>query len=375
MNAAILSKLTPAEQIGFAIAKSLPSDVRKARFPVVAKALDLIDTHEKKTETYREAGMLAEQPPLGNLEVIEAIHEGRRDVQTVKALHAARLAGDRDAMVEWAEKGGVVKSSVAPLGNTTPNLVYPRQAQGVTSLVPVVTKPLVTMLAELGAPQLPPEVRVLTQAALLAASEVAEGNPYPGAAPGADFVLNGTRKFGLILAFSDVLLNADNEGNVISFVQTNLENAANNAIDAAMVTSLTTAAGTAQTTVNAAFDSFHGDLRTACWVGNPQTLAKLRSAQEQNIGPRGGTFYDLPALAVLAMPEGLLFLVDAQRTAVFDGPQIIERSNEADIVMDTAPSGSNTTVTRLFQTNQTAFKITRYADYKLMVNPVAVTVA
>ncbi|WP_175871167.1 hypothetical protein [Burkholderia sp. BCC0397] len=199
MNAAILSKLTPAEQIGFAIAKSLPSDVRKARFPVVAKALDLIDTHEKKTETYRGAGKLADQPPLRNLEIIEAVYEGRKTVRTAKALRTAVAFADGGAISKWVAEGGEVKSVVAPLGNTTPNLVYPPQAQGVTSLVPVVTKPLVTMLAELGAPQLPPEVRVLTQAALLAASEVAEGQPYPAAAPGADFVLNGTRKFGLIL--------------------------------------------------------------------------------------------------------------------------------------------------------------------------------
>ncbi|WP_175787194.1 hypothetical protein [Burkholderia anthina] len=375
MNAEILSKLTPAEQIQFAIAKTLPDNVRKARFPVVAKALDLIDTHEKKTETYRDAGMLAEQPPLGNLEVIEAIHAGRRDVRTVKALHAALLAGDTDAVSGWAESG-VLKSAVAPLGNTTQNLVYPSQAQGVTPLVPVVTKSLVTMLAELGAPKLPPEVRVLTQAALLAASEVPEGKRYPGAAPDrADFVLNGTRKFGLLMVFTKALLNSDNDGNVVSYVQTNLENAANNAVDAAMVASLTDAAGQAHTTINAAFDAFNGDLRTACWVGNPQTLATLRSAQEQNIGPRGGTFYDLPALAVLAVPNGQLFLVDAQRTAVFDGPQIIAQSDDADIVLDTAPDTAGTASVSMFTTDQTAFKITRYVDYKLMVNPVAVTVA
>ncbi|MDS0850500.1 hypothetical protein [Burkholderia cenocepacia] len=367
MNHSTLSHLTAEEQIKMAIFSGRKNADFVKKYPEMI-ALSSVAVDEGAT-----AKKIGRARIDGN--VVKAIADARRAGMPEDSVETIILDKALTAEAAASKLGEVTKSAVAPLGNTTPNLVYPRQARGVVSLVPVVTKPLVTMLAELGAPQLPPEVRVSTQAALLAASEVAEGNPYPAAAPGVDFVLNGIRKFGLILAFSDVLLNADNEGNVISFVQTNLENAANNAIDAAMVASLTAAAGTSQTTINAAFDSFHGDLRTACWVGNPQTLAKLRSAQEQNIGPRGGTFYDLPALAVLAMPEGLLFLVDAQRTAVFDGPQIIERSNEADIVMDTAPSGGNTTVTRLFQTNQTAFKITRYADYKLMVNPVAVTVA
>ncbi|MCR4466537.1 hypothetical protein [Burkholderia sp. SCN-KJ] len=368
MNHSTLSHLTAEEQIKLAILMGVPGNAEFAKKYPEMMALSRVAANDGATKA-----KIARARIDGN--IAKAITSARgmgMPNESVEAIVMDKALTPEAAAIKLGE---VTKSAVAPLGNTTPNLVYPRQAQGVTPLVPVVTKPLVTMLAELGAPQLPPEVRVLTQAALLAASEVAEGQPYPAAAPGTDFALNGTRKFGLILAFSNVLLNADNDGNVVSFVQTNLENAANNAIDAAMVASLTAAAGAAQTTINAALEAFHGDLRTACWVGNPQTLAKLRSPQEQNIGPRGGTFYDLPALAVLAMPDGLLFLVDAQRTAVFDGPQIIERSNEADIVMDTAPNGSNATITRLFQTNQTAFKITRYADYKLMVNPVAVTVA
>ncbi|WP_234745288.1 hypothetical protein [Burkholderia sp. WTPI3] len=369
MNHSILSHLTPPEQIKLAILQGVPgSAVFAKKYP---------DMHELRRVMASDGA------------TVEKIARARVDGNILKAISDARRGGVPEESIEGilAEKSvtpevaaiklrDVTKSAVAPLGNTTQNLVYPSQAQGVTPLVPVVTKSLVTMLAELGAPKLPPEVRVLTQAALLAASEVPEGKRYPGAAPDrADFVLNGTRKFGLLMVFTKALLNSDNDGNVVSYVQTNLENAANNAVDAAMVASLTDAAGQAHTTINAAFDAFNGDLRTACWVGNPQTLATLRSAQEQNIGPRGGTFYDLPALAVLAVPNGQLFLVDAQRTAVFDGPQIIAQSDDADIVLDTAPDTAGTASVSMFTTDQTAFKITRYVDYKLMVNPVAVTVA
>lgn len=270
----------------------------------------------------------------------------------------------------------VEKNTVAPATAAGSNLVYATQAAGVTPLVPVVTRSLVSMLAALGAPTLPPHVRALTQAALLAANEIAEGAPYPAAAPGTDFVLNGSRKFGLIVAYADTFLTVGGD-EVVSFVQANLENAANNAVDLAMVASLTAAAGTAQTSVKAAFAAFEGDLRTAAWVGNPETLGGLRSAQETGVGPNGGTFYQLPALPVLAMPNGVLMLVDAKRTAVYDGAMTVERSNQASLVMDSAP-GAGAALTAqpvsMFQGNMTALKLTKWADYKLLVNPVAVAV-
>ena len=108
-------------------------------------------------------------------------------------------------------------------------------------------------------------------------------------------------------------------------------------------------------------------------VGSPDTLGKLRSAQERDVSPRGGSYYGLPALPVLAAPAHTLLLVDAARTAVFDGPQMVERSNEASVVLDSAPTSAMTPV-HLFQEHQTALKITKWADAHLMSNPVAVTV-
>lgn len=233
--------------------------------------------------------------------------------------------------------------------------------------------PKLVQLGDLRLRLLPPNKRVLTQPANLAASEIPEMGMYPGAAPGSAFILSGLRKFGLLMAFDDTLLAPAND-EVIAWVEAVLTNAANNAVDAAVITALQAAAGTPQTTVNAAFDAFTADLRTAVWVGAPDTLGKLRSAQERDVSPRGGTYYGLPALPVLACPPHSLFLVDAARTAVYDGPQLVERSNQADVVLDSAPTADMTPV-HLFQGNKTALKVTKWADAHLMSNPVTVAVA
>lgn len=268
---------------------------------------------------------------------------------------------------------GITKEAVpaAAIGNT-PALYYPTQTASV--LLPPTTPPIVSQLAALGAPQLPPNVRLLTQALLLQASEIAEGDPTPAAAPGVDFALTSLRKFGLICTFSNALLAPVNLTDaVVQYVQDQLEAAANNATDAFMVALMTTS-GAAAGTVAAAMTAFAGDLRTACWIGNPGTLASLRSAQETDIGPRGGSFYQLPALASLAVPDGKLILQDIKRIAVFDGPQYVARSIEADIVMDSDPKNATSKPVRLFQENMTALKIIKYADAKLIAVPQIVTV-
>ncbi|WP_028214663.1 hypothetical protein [Paraburkholderia mimosarum] len=286
---------------------------------------------------------------------------------------------DRAEKLKTAAEARVVTKAAVSAATTanTGSLYYPSQQSGVTPLVPVVTRSLISMLVALGAPELPPNVRTLVQPGLLQAAEIAEGAMYPAAAPSTNFALQSNRKFGLIVGFNNELVNLGTNA-VIAFVQSVLEQAANNATDAAMVASLASAAGTAQSTVNAAIRAFTGDIRTAAWVANPETLATLRSAQETNVGPQGGTFYQLPALPVLAVPNGTLYLVDAKRTAVFDGPQMIERTNEADIVFDSAPTLNMETpatgMVGLFQNDMTALKVTKYADYSLLVKPVAVSV-
>ncbi|MBV8272795.1 MAG: HK97 family phage prohead protease, partial [Cupriavidus sp.] len=261
----------------------------------------------------------------------------------------------------------VEKNAVPAAMATGSPLVYPSQQSGITPLTPQVTRSLIQMLADLGAPQLPPNRRALTQPANLTAVELNEGDMVPGAAPGSAFVLSGMRRFGLLVAFNDELLAFGNDA-VIAWVEAVLTNAANNATDTAVIAAMQAAAGapvstimladtgvtSRATAIGAAFDAFTADLRTACWIGNPATLGKLQDAANPNIGPRGGTYRTLPALPVLAAPAGTLFLMDAARTAVYDGPQLVERSSEASVILDSDPAHSSLAPVNLFESHMTA---------------------
>ncbi|MBC8735614.1 hypothetical protein F6X40_01880 [Paraburkholderia sp. UCT31] len=272
-----------------------------------------------------------------------------------------------------AIQADITKSAVAPYTVAGTDVAYVSQAPGVQVLAPVVTRSLVEMFVAMGAPNLPPGVRALTQNAMLSAVEIPEGGMYPAAAPASDFVLDSARKFGLIVAMNNELL-ALASAEVLAWVESNLTNAANNAVDKAVIDAMVAAAGTAQTTVKAAYASFPGDLRGAVWIGSPETLGGLRSAAETQVSPNGGFWNGLACLPVLAAPSGTLLLADVKRTAVYNGAMVIEHSDQANIVMDSAPTGSMAAQS-MFTTNTTAFRVTRYADVKLLVNPVALNVA
>lgn len=264
----------------------------------------------------------------------------------------------------------ILAKAAVPVATTSnnPELYRPHQAPGV--LYPPTTTPIITALAQMGAPQLPPNVRALTQDKLLQAAEIGEAEAVPGVAPATDVTLSSIRRFGLLMVFEDILFAETNFSDaVVQYVQDQLEMAANNATDAAMI-DLFTKQGKAAASVGAAIAAFDGDLRTACWIGNPVTLTGLQDAANPNVGPRGGTYKTLQAISSLAVPHGKLILVDVKRTAVFDGPQIIAKSNQADVVVDT-PDGPK--VVRLLQENKTALKITKYADAKVIAAPQLIT--
>ncbi|KGR93873.1 HK97 family phage prohead protease [Burkholderia sp. ABCPW 111] len=266
-------------------------------------------------------------------------------------------------------RSDIVKASV-PVATTenNPELYRPAQVPGV--LYPPTTAPIITALAQMGALQLPPNVRALTQDKLLQAAEIGEDEGFPAVAPTIDAVLSDARKFGVVMVFDDSILAATNySAAVVQYVQGQLEMAANNATDAAVIDTFTRQ-GKAAASVQEGIAAFDGDLRTACWIGSPATLATLQDAANPNIGPRGGTYKTLQAIPSLAVPAGKLILVDVKRTAVFDGPQWIERSNQADITVDT-PDGQK--VVHLLQENKTALKITKYADAKIIASPQVIT--
>lgn len=285
-------------------------------------------------------------------------------------IRKAAAMTEHDVLLAATTKAAV---PAATSGNTGA-LYYPDQLPGVTPLKAQITSSIIEMLRALGAPSLPPNTRILTQAENLTATEIPEGGGIAAFAPQEQVTLSGTRKFGGIVVLTDELLRL-NELGVLAWVEAVLTNAANNATDDAVIAALTSAAGAPQTSVDAAFDAFEADLRTACWIGNPTTLGKLRSAQERDVSPRGGTYYGLPALPALLAPAGTLFLVDAARTAVYDGPLVVDRAEHASIRVDSAPDTSSTALTHLFQESKTALRVVKYADLHAMSAPVLLTVA
>ncbi|WP_250501890.1 hypothetical protein [Caballeronia sp. AZ7_KS35] len=358
-NHEIIAKaLSTTDQIRFAISAGMPQEAAAEKY------MDL-----------RYVRQIAEGRRDATVDAVQrAINDGRSKAAEVKALAAAVQAGDNSTLEAYT-KTGVIKAAVAPItaaGNGV--LVYPGQQAGITTLAPQVSRSLIAMLKDYGAPALPPQTRALTQPANLSAVELPEGAPVPGAAPGTDFVLSGIRRFGLLVVFNNELLHFGGD-EVIAFVEAVLNNAANNAVDTAAINAMVAAAGEAKDSVNAAFDAAQFDLRTAVWVGSPDTLGKLRSAQERDVSPRGGSYYGLPALPVLAAPSNTLFLMDATRTAVYDGPTEILRSDDASVVLDSDPASSALKPTNLFSENKTAFRVSKYADLHLMTAPVAVSVS
>lgn len=270
-----------------------------------------------------------------------------------------------------AAYAAVKKDAVAPLTTiNTPDLYYPAQVTGV--IVPPSTPPLLAAFAAMGAPQLPANTRALLQADVIEASEVEEDAAYAAVAPTLDVMLSGRRKFGLIMAFSNTLVAPANlDTGVVAYVQDQLETAAGLATDRFLV-DLMTSQGVAAASVAAAFAAFDGDLRTAVLVGHPKTLATLQDAANPDIGPRGGVYRTLPAIASLAVPVGKLLLQDVKRIAVFNGPQEVARSEQASISVDT-PDGPQ--VLNLFHSNMTALRITKYGDAQIMVAPQVITLA
>ncbi|HDR9339130.1 hypothetical protein NIB78_03025 [Burkholderia multivorans] len=351
INQEIIKHLNPAQQIQWAIAKNwTPAQAQEVMGVGVVPGLMQV----AKSLTTDSKGV------IDSSRIREIVEKGGRPVVS-EGLTLRRHEQGPGAMIA---KAAVPVATAA----NNPDLYRPEQAPGV--LYPPTTTPIITALAQMGAPQLPPNVRALTQDKLLQAAEIGEGEGFPGVAPTSNVMLSSLRKFGLVMVFDDTLLAVTNYSTaVVQYVQEQLEMAANNATDAAVI-DLFTKQGKTATSVKDAIAAFDGDLRTACWIGSPSTLATLQDAANPNIGPRGGTYKTLQAIPSLAVPAGKLILVDVKRTAVFDGPQWIERSNQADITVDTSDGPK---VIHLLQENKTALKITKYADAKVIAVPQVIT--
>ena len=329
---------------------------------------DAVITSHKSVDAPRHTPAVAVTPPQPPIAAPTQIQK-ENDSMTTKQIASRNTLADqiRKAVQLGNEQAyaAVKKDVVTPLTTTnTPALYYPAQIAGV--IVPPSTPPLLQAFAGMGAPQIPPNARALVQADLIEASEVGEDDAYPAAAPTLNVTLSGRKKHGLILAFSNTLVAPANlDTGVVTYVQDQLETAAGLATDRFIV-DLMTSQGIAAASVAAAFAAFDGDLRTAVFVGHPKTLATLQDAANPNVGPRGGFYKTMPALPSLAVPVGRLLLQDVKRIAVFDGEQIVDRSDQASLTIDT-PSGPQ--VLNLFHSNMIALRITKYGDAQILVAP------
>ena len=371
IHAAIVKQLNPTEQLQFALTEDWPASHVTKVFgvnSVISRVKDLV------TENGLTLDGLSSAEYFNDGALTKAIAEGRANKSRLDKHNLMPLPfGPRaDARKEVAR---LITKAAVPAATTsnTSALYYPGQAAGV--LLPPISPAIISSLISMGAPTLPPNVRLLTQAALLSAAEVAEGDPTPAAAPSLAFTLTATdRKFALIVAYSQEMVAASNyDASVQEFIEQQLTIAANNATDAFLLGLLD--AGTAATTVAGAISAFAGDLRTACWLGNPETLAGLRSAQETNVGPLGGTFYQLPVVSSVAAAANKLYLVDRKRVALYDGAMEITSSDQASILMDSAPGTAAEAVSNLYQENKVALKVVKYADAKLLTPAQVITLA
>jgi HK97 family phage prohead protease len=346
--------------------------------PLASKPLPTGGTHFSKAEVH-ELSLVAVP---ANPDAVITHFKSAEHTNSKEFMHQTSIADQirkaiamtpvQAIIADTAEKSAVAPGTTVTYGSDAAlgGLYYPSQQAGV--LTPPVTTPIATALAQLGAMRLPPNVRALTQSQLLVASEVPEDNPYPAAAGDIEVTLQGNRKFGLIIPFSSDLVRLGGDA-VVGYIEDQLTTAANNATDAFMVGLL--GAGTAAAGVSAALLAHKGDLRTSVWIGLPETLAGLRSPTETEVGPTGGRYMQLPAVASLAVPADTLYLVDVKRAAVYDGAMTIERTSEASIVLDTNPAGSSAVAVSMFQNGMVALKVTKYCDAAMIVPATVVSLS
>jgi hypothetical protein len=116
---------------------------------------------------------------------------------------------------------------------------------------------------------------------------------------------------------------------------------------------------------------FGGNLENAYWVFSPVTGALLHSSDHTQIGPRGGSFYGIPAVTSRNAAAGVVALIDASSIALATGGIEIEASEKGTIEMQDSPTNNSVVPTQtqhvsLFQTGSVAFKVTMTANWKLL---------
>ena len=193
------------------------------------------------------------------------------------------------------------------------------------------------------------------------------------------------KKLASITVFSNDLA-VSGSGQAIATIRDDLEEAGVRSGDLALIdpsnagsattpASITHGAPTISSTgdladdVEAALAAFEGSLLTASWIASPRLAAQagLRSGDRgaaADLGARGGVLAGLPLLTSESVPAGTLVLVDAAGIVVVEDGIRVERSTNAMVEQDTAPTGATDTPTAatatrvsLFQTDSVAARM------------------
>jgi HK97 family phage major capsid protein len=234
------------------------------------------------------------------------------------------------------------------------------------------------LLADSAFTRAPVRTRVGMMTSTATGAMVPEGESVPVSRATLANILLAPTKVSALIVVTDTLLH-DVSAAGQSLFNRELGGAISDAVDAAFLAMIVSTSTTSNaSTGTQAVDAKH-DLRTALlsvpavgnaklyWVCAPD-VAKRASTLEGGgldafpaMSATGGEMANLPAIVSSGVPSGELYLVDASGIAADGGPATVGASNQAAILMDTAPVMSSATPTpaqmiSMFQTNSTALK-------------------
>ncbi|HUE93582.1 phage major capsid protein [Pseudomonas sp.] len=126
-----------------------------------------------------------------------------------------------------------------------------------------------------------------------------------------------------------------------------------------------TGSSNAANDVAALIDAFDGDLGSAVILTSPRAGVKLFAAGFESSGARGGDLAGIAHVAHRSVPDDEIAILDCSRILIADdnGLEIVSSQSAALGVLDSSGELVGELVS-MFQTNTSAFRITRYVNWK-----------
>jgi hypothetical protein len=227
----------------------------------------------------------------------------------------------------------------------------------------------------LGLRRVPLRTRCLSMASGVTASWVQEGNAIPVSRSALDFEALAPLKVAAIcVTTKDAIEATDNLAEIA--LRNDLVRATVDAVDAAFIDpgsagtadvkpASVTSGATVADDVDAAFDSFAGDLSAAYIILNPKTAARLSGADNPALGARGGEFRGVPAVTSRQASPGLLTLIDPTQLAYGGDGGEVRASRDGTVEMSDTPDGAAEQVS-LFQVGAVALGCSAHVNWKML---------